>query len=168
MPKDGNRYTRQEAEVVLQKIYFLLGDNFYEVCGSYRRNSPDVGDLDILVVKKPNQKLNLDGFSIDWKGEDKIGFQINSIHVDIKFVPEESWGAGLLHHTGAWGFNIMLRSIAKRKNMILNEYGLFTRDDRKVIAQKTEREILFNLLKPEKAIECLIPANRKTPEWMKK
>jgi len=128
----------------------------------------DVGDLDVLVIKKHNQTIDLSGLEVDWEGQDKIGFQINEMHVDIKFIHEESWGAGLLHHTGPYGFNIKLRAIAKKKGMILNEYGLFTRETRELVAQKTEEEILNSLMNKDSATRFLNPSERKTPSWMKK
>jgi len=167
MPKDGTRFTREQADKALVSVYKILEGNTYQVCGSYRRNSPDVGDIDILVLKKKNQKISLEGLDVDWSGEDKIGFQIDGLHVDIKFVPKESWGAGLLHHTGPWGFNIKLRSIAKKKDMILNEYGLFMRETREVVAQKTEKDILYALMNPASAEKFMDPSERKTPEWLK-
>ena len=175
MPKDGTRFTRAQADKVLKKVLPILRDNGFisEVCGSYRRNSPDVGDLDILITgPKINQKFNKDLVTLkvdmDWSGSDKVGFQIDGMHVDIKWVPKVSWGAGLLHHTGPWGFNIKCRSLAKKKGLILNEYGLYTRDDRKVIAQKTESEILLHLMNEVSALEHLNPENRKTPDWLLK
>jgi DNA polymerase (family 10) len=175
MPKDGTRFTRQQADKVIKKVIPALkaAGLIYEVCGSYRRQSNDVGDIDFLVTGKPiddrlDSELNKLKVDMDWSGSDKVGFQISGMHVDIKWVPKESWGAGLLHHTGPWGFNIKLRSLAKKKGFLLNEYGLYTRDDRKVVAQKTEAEVLLCLLNESSAIQNLNPENRKTPTWLEK
>jgi DNA polymerase/3'-5' exonuclease PolX len=176
MPKDGKRFSRKKAEAVTAKIAPILKSSNlkYEVCGSYRRNSPDVGDIDILVTGSEldqnfNDKLKKLKVKIDWSGSDKVGFQLDGIHVDIKHVPEESWGAGLLHHTGPWGFNIKCRSLAKKKGWILNEYGLYDRDDREIIAKaKTELEILCCLMNAESAARYLDPSERKTPSWLEK
>lgn len=174
MPKDGKRFNRKEAQLVLDKIIPILKNHSfkYEVCGSWRRNLEDVGDLDILVTNGSIHEKLLDDIScltddIDWSGHDKIGFQLNSIHVDIKWVPEESWGAGLLHHTGPYGFNIKLRSIAKKRNMLLNEYGLFTRDTKEIIAQEKEEDILSVLFNKETVDKYKNPSKRKTPSWLK-
>jgi DNA polymerase/3'-5' exonuclease PolX len=175
MPKDGRRFTRQEADKVIQEVIPALNavGLKYEVCGSYRRGKADVGDIDILVTgkslgKKLDSELSKLNVEMDWSGSDKVGFQLNGMHVDIKWVPKESWGAGLLHHTGPWGFNIKLRSVAKKKSWLLNEYGLYTREDRRPIAQKTEKEILLSLMNEESAIRLLNPSERKTPEWLEK
>lgn len=173
MPKDGTRFSIADADKVLNQILpiFVKHGYKYEVCGSYRRNASDVGDIDILVRnRKDNTRLHkdLNTFDLDWSGESKIGFKLDDIHVDIKFVDKESWGAGLLHHTGPSGFNIKLRSIAKKKGLLLNEYGLYTREDRKVVAQKTEYEVMSALMKEESVQKFMNPFERKTPSWLKK
>jgi len=170
MPKTGKRFTRAEAEKRIKPVIEMLekGGFKYEICGSWRRKKEDVGDIDILVEKGSGKYLDLSKFNLDWAGEDKVGFEIDKMHVDIKFVPKESWGAGLLHHTGPYGFNIKLRSMAKRKGWLLNEYGLFDRKTGEVVAQKTEKEILEALMNKESATRLLKPENRKTPDWVKK
>jgi len=170
MPKTEKRFTRAEAARKIKPIVEMLekGGFKYEICGSWRRGKENVGDIDILVEKGSGKYLDLSGLNIDWAGEEKIGFEIESMHVDIKFVPKESWGAGLLHHTGPYGFNIKLRSMAKKKGWLLNEYGLFDRKTGKVIASRTEREVLEALMNKESAEKLLDPRNRKTPDWVKK
>lgn len=170
MPKTGERFTREEAARRIQPVIEMLekGGFKYEICGSWRRQKEDVGDVDILVEKGSGTHLDLSNLNLDWSGEEKIGFEIEGMHVDIKFVPKESWGAGLLHHTGPNGFNIKLRSMAKKKGWKLNEYGLFDRETGEVIAQKTEKEILEALMNKESAKKFLDPRNRKTPDWVKK
>ena len=58
----------------------------------------------------------------------------------------------LLTYTGPFGLNIGLRILARKKSMLLNQYGLFTRD-RKYLAGKTETEIYKKLGKKYKAPE---------------
>jgi len=171
MPKDGRRFTIEEADKVLGIIKPIIEKHNYnyEVCGSYRRKAKDVGDLDILIENKDDNTLlhdDLTKFQLDWSGDSKIGFQLNDMHVDIKFVDKQSWGAGLIHHTGPSGFNIKMRSIAKKKNLLLNEYGLFTRDEREVVASKTEFEVLSALMKEESVEKFMDPTVRKAPSWV--
>jgi len=170
MPKTAQRFSRIEAKKRIKPILDMLkkGGFKFEICGSYRRNSEDVGDIDILVEKGSGKFLDLSNLNIDWAGEEKIGFEIDGMHVDIRFIPKESWGAGLLYYTGPYGFNIKLRSMAKKKGWLLNEYGLFERETKKLIASKTEKEILEALMNKESASKLLKPENRKTPEWVKK
>jgi DNA polymerase (family X) len=67
----------------------------------------------------------------------------SGLQVDIRAVPEESYGAALLYFTGSKAHNIALRSIAVRRGWKLNEYGLFSGKRR--IAGSTEEEIYKKL-----------------------
>ena len=52
---DGKRATRQEIEIILDVLYSLGFKGHckkFEVCGSYRREKPDSGDVDIVVIPK--------------------------------------------------------------------------------------------------------------------
>jgi DNA polymerase/3'-5' exonuclease PolX len=60
----------------------------------------------------------------------------SGIQVDVRAVPEQSYGAALLYFTGSKAHNIALRAIAVRRCWKLNEYGLFS--GRRRIAGETE------------------------------
>src|SRR6185437_17006118 len=62
----------------------------------------------------------------------------SGIQVDIRAVPEKSYGAALLYFTGSKAHNIALRGLANARNWKLNEYGLFSGRHR--IAGATEEE----------------------------
>jgi DNA polymerase (family 10) len=52
----------------------------------------------------------------------------STIQVDLKVVPDASWGAALMYFTGSKEHNVKLRERAQRMGMTLNEYGLFKDD----------------------------------------
>ena len=122
-----------------------------------------MGDLDILVSGNPKvdeaekkiYKAFPDHSSLA-SGETKIAFVIfpQNLQVDIRFVPEDSWGAALLYFTGSKDYNVMMRKVAIEQNCLLNEYGLFK--DGEYIAGKTEKEVFGKLGLPYKD-----PKNRK-------
>ena len=59
---DGKRATRKEIEEVLEKLYFFEFKKHcqkFEVCGSYRRQKPDSGDVDVVVIPKKALKTGL-------------------------------------------------------------------------------------------------------------
>ena len=60
----------------------------------------------------------------------------SGLQVDVRAVPEESYGAALLYFTGSKAHNIALRAIADHRGWKLNEYGLFSGKRR--IAGSTE------------------------------
>jgi DNA polymerase (family 10) len=49
----------------------------------------------------------------------------SGLQVDLRVVPEESFGAALLYFTGSKSHNVRLRQLAIKKGLKLNEYGLF-------------------------------------------
>jgi len=61
------------------------------------------------------------------------------IRVDVRVVPEESYGAALHYFTGSKGHNIAVRKIGQAKGLKINEYGVFRRERR--IGGRTEQEV---------------------------
>lgn len=151
------RHDRKDVEKVAAQIIPILkkikGVKKIEVAGSYRRGSKTVGDLDILTVGMRSsastaEKKIYKAFpkhTILASGDTKISFVIfpENLQVDIRFVPEESWGAALLYFTGSVDFNVMMRKVAIEKGYLLNEYGLF--DAGEYVAGKTEEEVFKKL-----------------------
>ena len=118
--------------------------------GSVRRRKETVGDADILVVSDTPKPI-MDYFvsmpevtRVYAHGESKSAVKLKSgLDVDLRVVPEESYGAALNYFTGSKDHNIALREIAIKKGYKLNEYGLFqkTKKGEERIAGITEEEI---------------------------
>ncbi len=116
------------------------------IAGSIRRMKETVGDMDILAVS-PQPAGVMDFFTgmegvaaVIVKGNTKSSVRLESgIQVDLRIVPEESFGSALQYFTGSKSHNIEVRRIAVRAGCKLNEYGLFKGERR--IAGKTEEEV---------------------------
>lgn len=135
------------------------------ICGSYRRGKITSGDIDVLIYhsklknskdirKSPYledlvEKLSEDNFIIDhitdknykvvYRGFCK--YKNNPVRrIDIKFVPYDGLYAALLHFTGPMELNTIMREKAKKRNMILNEYGLFEKNNNSDIDSETDSE----------------------------
>jgi DNA polymerase (family X) len=67
----------------------------------------------------------------------------SGLQIDIRAVPDESYGAALLYFTGSKAHNIALRGLANARDWKLNEYGLFAGKRR--IAGATEEEVYAKL-----------------------
>lgn len=115
--------------------------------GSLRRMKETIGDIDILVADENAEKV-IEKFvthplvkSINVRGNTKASVIVNfhNLQVDMRVVDEECWGAALVYFTGSKAHNIKIRTLAKEKNLKINEYGVF-RDEKK-IAGKTEEEV---------------------------
>ncbi len=139
-----------EIEDITEHIKKLKGVGKVTIAGSIRRMKETVGDADILVTsKKPepimNYFVNMPGvMKVISSGETKSAIKLKSgLNVDLRIVPEESYGAALNYFTGSKAHNIALREIAIKKGLKLNEYGLFKISGRgeKMVAGKTEQEI---------------------------
>ncbi|MGI9607227.1 MAG: DNA polymerase/3'-5' exonuclease PolX [Acidimicrobiales bacterium] len=124
-------------------------------CGSLRRMSETIGDIDITVSStKPTEVMkavvsHTEVADIVVSGDTKTSFLTSSgLQVDVRVVAPEQFGAATMYFTGSKAHNIALRQRAIDRNMLLNEYGLIDTsdedlegDDRPVIASETEQEI---------------------------
>jgi len=125
-----------EANALAEQLTLDLmraGMTRVEVCGSVRRQKPEVGDLDIVVAGDITQ-LKLPEHAHRWRYADGgihkctleyDGRQVNILRADES--PEYgNWGAAILYFTGSSTFNLIMRRKAKKRGLKLNEYGLWT------------------------------------------
>jgi DNA polymerase IV (family X) len=136
-----------EAEAL---VGFLRDGGRVVVAGSYRRRRDTVGDLDILVTTKqgPAVGAKLTRYEnvaeVLAHGPTRTTVVLRSgLQVDVRAVPEQSYGAALLYFTGSKAHNIALRGLANERDWKLNEYGLFSGKRR--IAGATEEEVYKKL-----------------------
>lgn len=140
------------AQLIRERLSDVKGVKRLESAGSLRRGKETIGDLDILAVCDDPAELSqafCDMPGVDEvlaHGETKSSVRMSipsprggadaRIQVDLRVVPEESWGAALMYFTGSKEHNVRLRERAKKKGLTLNEYGLFPDDDEKDPPQK--------------------------------
>ena len=143
----------QNAEQVSEYFRTLPGIDRVQVAGSLRRGRETIGDVDILVTGpacEPDQiaatmerAAAYNGIAkLLARGENKISFnRQNGLQVDVRLLPEQSWGAALQYFTGSKMHNVALRQRALKFGYTLNEYALARLDDASVVASRTEEEI---------------------------
>ena len=139
------------AEELKQALAAAPGVAAVEAAGSLRRGRETVGDLDLLVTgQAPEAALEIfvqhpEVREVLARGSNKASaqFGVEGIQVDVRTLPEESFGAALQYFTGSREHNVVLRTRAVRRGLSLNEYGL-TRDG-VVVAARTEAEIYAQL-----------------------
>lgn len=122
------------------------------VSGSYRRGARDSGDIDCLITKPGAlldqvrtlvmtvivPKLFEEGFlqvglatshrhndGSKWHGASCLPGSKVWRRIDLLFVPGPELGAALLYFTGNDIFNRSMRLLARKKQMCLNQHGLF-------------------------------------------
>jgi DNA polymerase (family 10) len=120
------------------------------LAGSYRRRRDTVGDLDVVVTAKNSAAIGdklvryENVAEVLAHGPTRTTVLLRSgLQVDVRAVPEESYGAALLYFTGSKAHNIALRGLATHHEWKLNEYGLFAGKRR--IAGASEEEVYQKL-----------------------
>lgn len=116
------------------------------IAGSYRRRKETVGDLDILVTAKKGSSI-MDHFTsydevdeVVSKGKTRSTVYLRSgMQVDLRVVPQVSYGAAQHYFTGSKSHNIAVRKMGVKKGYKINEYGVFKGDER--IAGETEKSV---------------------------
>ncbi|MGO9006698.1 MAG: DNA polymerase/3'-5' exonuclease PolX [Beijerinckiaceae bacterium] len=139
-----------EAQALVGFLHQGLGKGQVVVAGSYRRRRDTVGDLDILVTARDGAAVGdkLSRYenvaSVLAHGPTRTTVVLRSgLQVDLRVVPEPSYGAALMYFTGSKAHNIALRGLANAHGWKLNEYGLF--EGRRRIAGATEEEVYKKL-----------------------
>ena len=150
------------------KVRFLLGEIYssiksiekkmtslkevkqFDFVGSLRRKRETIGDIDILISTEYPEKVmeafvDLPGVIKVWqkgKTRSSVSFK-KGFDIDLRVVPEKSYGSALQYFTGSKDHNIHTRKIAIEKGLKLNEYGLFKGN--KMIAGRKEEDIYKKL-----------------------
>jgi len=134
------------ADAVTRHLQQTSGVRHVTVAGSFRRRKETVGDLDVLATcADPSAVMDrLAGFEgvaeVLAKGETKMTVRLRiGLQVDLRVVPEESYGAALQYFTGCKSHNIALRRRAQERHLKINEYGVFRGSKR--VAGRTEEEV---------------------------
>jgi len=150
-PRPAKRFKISVAEAEAEALVgYLRGSGRVVAAGSYRRRRETVGDLDVLVTAKNgtavgNKLVEYENVAqVAAHGPTRTTVMLRSgLQVDVRAVPEESYGAALLYFTGSKAHNIALRGLANQHGWKLNEYGLFSGKRR--IAGATEEEVYRKL-----------------------
>ncbi|MBD3673504.1 MAG: DNA polymerase/3'-5' exonuclease PolX [Planctomycetaceae bacterium] len=134
------------VEEIVDALSELSSTKQVSPAGSFRRRKETVGDLDILVTSDDAEQV-MDALAshelvqeVLQRGDTKQRVRlIKGLEMDLRVVPEESYGAAMQYFTGSKEHNIVMRKRAQKRDLELNEYGLFS--GKKSIAGKTEEEI---------------------------
>jgi DNA polymerase (family 10) len=147
----------ETAEEIVAALRAVPGCIRCAYAGSLRRMRETVGDIDILatVAGGPGGGaagstaplmaafIALPGVAeVIATGDTKTSVRTQrGVQVDLRVVPDDSWGAALQYFTGSQAHNVRIREIAVRRGLRLSEYGLFRVESGERIASRTEEEI---------------------------
>ena len=104
-----------------------------EVAGSYRRRKETIGDVDLLVQAELPAPAVMEHFTafgsverVVSAGDTRGSVVLRSgLEVDLRVIPDRSFGAALHYFTGSKEHNIAVRQIAQRQGLRVNEWGVF-------------------------------------------
>jgi len=143
----------EEAGRIAAYLLKFKGINKVTPAGSLRRGRDTIGDLDLLVTG-PACAPEKTGPAVEYvaaypgitdiiaKGENKVSFHVGQgLQVDVRLLPEASYGAALQYFTGSKAHNVTLRQRALKMGYTLSEWALARLDNGATVAAATEEEI---------------------------
>lgn len=136
------------ATRIVERMREVPGVVHASFCGSLRRFSETIGDIDVVVaasdpapVMEALISMNLVDYVLG-RGESKTSVVTRrGTQVDLRVVAAHQLGAAQLYFTGSKGHNIKLRQRALARGLTLNEYALSEVDGGRVVASETEEQI---------------------------
>ena len=136
----------QYAEAFITYLKASAGVEQIVAAGSYRRAKETIGDLDLLVTARSGSPV-IDRFVSYPEVEEVLAHGITKasvrldcrLQVDLRVVPEASYGAALQYFTGSKEHNVVLRQLAQQQGLKINEYGVFKGDQS--VAGATEESV---------------------------
>ncbi len=155
--KNSGRFPLNEVEKAAERVIAYLrecpGLDRITPAGSLRRGRETAGDLDILVTG-PGCAEDRVAAAVEHtaacplvatllaKGANKVSFRMRSgLQVDVRLLPEGSFGAALQYFTGSKMHNVSIRQRALRRGYTLSEYALARVEDGSFVAGASEEEI---------------------------
>jgi DNA polymerase (family 10) len=140
------------AQAIVEELGKLKGVEDARYCGSLRRFSETIGDVDILVAAKDPAPI-MDHFvalsiadQVLVHGTTKSSIVTrDKLQIDLLVIDPKEFGAALVYFTGSKAHNIALRQRALARGWTLNEHSLSDIETERVVAAKTEAAIYRKL-----------------------
>lgn len=147
---EQKRFLWVEAEEITEPLVAYLKQagevDKIVAAGSYRRRQETVGDLDILATCGKSGPVMERFVSYEdvqrvvSRGKTRSTVVLRSgLQVDLRVVPEESYGAALHYFTGSKAHNVAIRTRGVDRGLKINEYGVFRNDER--VGGRAEQEV---------------------------
>ena len=146
------------AQRIEEEMRKVAGVRHAVVAGSVRRRQETIGDFDFLVTTSKSERA-MEEFaslpevkSVVEHGPTKMTVRLqNGMLADLRVIEDVAFGAALQYFTGDKQHNVLVRQIAIKKGLKLNEYGLWR--GKKRLAARSEEEIYkalgFPYIEPE-------------------
>jgi DNA polymerase (family 10) len=139
---------RDIAAHLVEALRVHGGVDRIEVAGSLRRMRETVKDIDILVTSREPAHVMATVVALPSvreviaRGDTKTSVvHQDGLHVDLRVVAPECFGAALQYFTGSREHNVRLRERARRHGLSISEYGVFDERTGARVAGSTEDEV---------------------------
>lgn len=135
--RQQGRFLRSEVEPYVESLMAWMekapGVTRVEVAGSWRRRRETIGDLDLLAAFDGDGTPVVEHFTafdgavrVEASGSTKGNIVLRSgLSVDLRVIPEESFGAALHYFTGSKEHNVHIRTLGVKRGLRINEWGVF-------------------------------------------
>jgi DNA polymerase (family 10) len=150
--------SRQMADTYIHALRQIFGKASTYPCGSYRRKAETIGDLDVAVVASATTWRELTSITAEMLDAEitRSGNRLAVLvtpqdhQIDLyRVYDHKEIGAMRLFLTGSHKHNIKMRTRAKFKGFVLNQYGLRNRETNQLVST-TEHGIFAALDFPYK------------------
>lgn len=135
--KHTGRFRIHEVEQLtaglIEHVKATPGVDRVEVAGSLRRRKETIGDVDVLARFEGEGTPVVERF-VEYEGVARVlgsgptkGSVVlhSGLQVDLRVIPERSFGAALQYFTGSKEHNVAVRTRAVRDRLRVNEWGVF-------------------------------------------
>lgn len=154
--QSAQRVCHADARPVVEQIVAALSEldevTQVSVAGSFRRCRETIGDLDVLATATDSTVV-MDALAehslvekVLARGETKQRVRlspvfdgIKKLELDLRVVPDESYGAAMQYFTGSKEHNIVIRKRAQDQGLKVNEYGVYRGEE--YVAGRSEEEV---------------------------
>jgi len=137
---------KPDADSIVADLLKLNSVTQATLAGSSRRLKETVADLDVVATaKESTEPMDYLGshplvVKVLARGETKQRVRLRSgIEMDLRVVPDESYGAAMQYFTGSKEHNIVIRRRAQDRGLKVNEYGVFRGEE--LVCGRTEEEV---------------------------
>lgn len=150
---------RPVVEEIVSALSALESVTQVSVAGSFRRCCETIGDLDVLATATDSAHV-MNALAehplvekVIARGDTKQRVRlrpvfdgVKKLELDLRVVPDESYGAAMQYFTGSKEHNIIVRKRALEQGLKVNEYGVYR--DEEYVAGRSEEEVYAALGMP--------------------
>lgn len=163
----GPRFPRERVAPEADRLLSVLGDRVV-ACGSYRRNTPVMGDIDLVCVRDqhsvPELLINAGVTLVSpgvprWEFALPVPWMSKPVKVDVWFPRPERVGACLVHATGSGMHNVLMRRFGISRGLRFTWFGVERIATGENVAGETEESVFealnWPMLPPEEREDVL-------------